>query len=723
MSLIPSDHVGSSPTPRDHSLESSPFAKDVYSHPTLNWLHHQIYEAANSPENFRQAIQQIFDEINAKHPALVQDLLQHPGHTRLWDKIGFGLRQLDVEVCKKYQEIYDHIQRKANDVQGEFNNFRARFDTHIKEMKQHPETETIKDTARWLVDNMKWLRGHFPKDLNIRLSETQNEDISRRMNALSRIVRMMPHNESAASLAELIKTLQKNRFDSIPEEALRRNTLEYAGQLEIQPEVENVWANYDTRVEIIAKPPEEQLQFFRSAFPQVQHLVEVIDHVGNEGITNLVAYVYAKRIPIVALKMMLEPDLFETMAEKLTYVDLREIDVSAGAADAEEANRNVHALINKFPNAKILCLETPALLNLPDLEKVQYIQCAHCKNLTNISSNMPHLKGLDCNNCNNLQSITANIKALTTLDCHKCHNLRTVTIDLNHLIGLAYVNCPAFDANHHPDTTIFEEVFRKVVTLRKDNWYHWEANQHLVRIMQVDEELAIKLALNWVTNYEIAIAYIRGDVLEKICSSLTYVDLYEYSFKHEDNTPWSAQEMYNFILKFPLAETLIIDGMPNIRSIPPSRILKNLSCRQMPDLRELPLGMVNLETLDCEESQLPSLPHDMDALRDLNCHKNRQLTDFPRDMPSLEMLNISGCIGLQTMNSNLPSLKRLYADKCLRLERLPENMYALENLTCRNCPKLTLQAEYAHLVENPEQYMSRPPPQPPPQMTGLEEVD
>ncbi len=338
---------------------------------------------------------------------------------------------------------------------------------------------------------------------------------------------------------------------------------------------------------------------------------------------------------------------------------------------------------------------------------------------------MPNLKRLDCRECKKLHSITANIQALTLLYCNDCDNLRTITIDLNQLVRLMYSNCPAFDANNLNDPTIFEQVFRRGLTIPKDVLGYWDMNQHLRRIMQVDAELATQLAVEWVTKNRVKIKDIDWEILGKIRSKLTYVDLSGRSYRHNDTftTPWTQLEMYRWIQQFPLAETLIIDGIPNIKSIPPSRKLKILSCRQMPDLRELPLGMVNLETLDCEESQLTSLPHDMDALQDLNCHKNRQLKDFPRDMPSLKMLNISGCIRLRAMNSNLPSLKRLNADNCLRLERLSDKMYALEELTCRDCPKLTLQAEYAHLVENPEQYMSRPPPQPPPQMTGLEDVD
>ncbi len=321
MSLIPSDHSGTSPT--DHS----PFSRDVNSPPALTWLHHQVCTAPNSvTENFRQAIQQSFDDINAEYPELVQDILQHPEHKKIWREIGSGLRQVEPEMFKKYQEVINHIQHEAHVLNKEFHAFQAQFDSHIEKMKHNPETETIKDTARWLVDNMKWLRGHFPKDLNIRLSDAQNNDIATRMGVLSRIVRMIPNNESALSLTELIKTLQKNSYTSIPVETLRRDILEYAGQLEIQPEVENVWANYDTRVEIIAKPPEEQLEFFQSVFPEVQYIVKIIDHVGKEGIDSLVAYVDAKWIPIVALKMMLEPDLFDAIAEKLTYVDLRDID-------------------------------------------------------------------------------------------------------------------------------------------------------------------------------------------------------------------------------------------------------------------------------------------------------------------------------------------------------------------------------------------------------------
>ncbi|AZR22195.1 type III secretion system leucine-rich repeat domain-containing effector XopL [Xanthomonas vasicola] len=191
----------------------------------------------------------------------------------------------------------------------------------------------------------------------------------------------------------------------------------------------------------------------------------------------------------------------------------------------------------------------------------------------------------------------------------------------------------------------------------------------------------------------------------------------EFRFSHLQHITINAAGLMNLpanMQQFAGLETLTLARNP-LRSLPASisslSRLRELSILACPTLKELPErlastnasgeheGLVNLQTLQLEQTGIKSLPASITSLQNL---KRLQVRNSPlsslapaiHHMPKLEELDLQGCTALRNyppiLGGSAP-LKRLILKDCSNLCTLPldmDTLTQLEELDLRGCDNL-----------------------------------
>jgi len=163
-------------------------------------------------------------------------------------------------------------------------------------------------------------------------------------------------------------------------------------------------------------------------------------------------------------------------------------------------------------------------------------------------------------------------------------------------------------------------------------------------------------------------------------------------FKSEKIT---GEHIYQFINRFPNLTELLVQGIPQLTTLPEMPLLKSLICSANPLLKTLP-DLPLLTDLDCTNcKQLEKLPN-MPLLKSLDCGHSFLLKTLP-EMPLLESLDCGYSSLLKTL-PDLPQLTELYCYCCEQLEKLP-NTPLLKRLNCGTCRLLKTLPDLPQLTE------------------------